>query len=289
MGKTQVLWVDLRCRPCLPGVCRSLPGCYEVLHINRADSVPAAIRRTVPNFLCFEYDHPVAEQLDLLRDTRLEWPSLPVLMITVSHSEDLAVFALRMRVWDYLVMPVSGEELGVRFDMLSRMSENPDGNAAGHSVARVGGDGGDCEVQGSTRQKSIVPALGFVEENLPEKISLGDVARLCGMGRFQFSRAFKQVQGITFQEFLMQRRINRAIELLRHPKASVTDVAFAVGFNDLSYFARVFRRYTGVSPSLYRHENEVQQTMRLPVPVQPPNPTPGWPIAKYFYPTATKF
>lgn len=289
MGKTQVLWIDLRCGPCLPGVCGNMPGCYEVLRVNGGDGVPAVIKRTVPSFLCFEYDDPAAQQLAVLRETRLEWPSLPVLMITVSHSEELAVFALRMRVWDYLVMPVSGEELSMRFAMLSRILESPDGNAMGHSNAPVGSDGGDCRVQGLPQQKCIAPALGFVEENLPEKISLGAVARLCGMGRFQFSRAFKQVQGITFQEFLMQRRIHRAIELLDHPKASVTDVAFAVGFNDLSYFARVFRRFTGVSPSLYRHENELQQTMRLPIPEQAPDRTPSWPIARYSYPTARKF
>jgi AraC-like DNA-binding protein len=42
---------------------------------------------------------------------------------------------------------------------------------------------------------------------------------------------------------------------LRNPRASVTDIAFAVGFNDLSHFARMFRRYVGLCPSKYRKGN----------------------------------
>jgi AraC-like DNA-binding protein len=282
--------VDLRWEPCLPGLCGSLPGRYEALRVRSAEAIHPAIQRDLPRFLCFEYDHPEVEQLEALRVTRLSWPSLPVLMITVSHSEDLAVFALRMRVWDYLVMPVSVEELCARLAMLSRVPEpQPEhGWAASFSAARSGGHAGDRTAGAAPHKNRFGPAIGFVEENLAEKISLGEVARLCGLGRYQFSRAFKQGEGTTFREFLIQRRINRAMHLFDDPKASVTDVAFAVGFNDLSYFARVFRRFTGVSPSFYRQAKERQEVARLPVPQQPQDEEPGWPIAKYSYPTARK-
>jgi AraC-like DNA-binding protein len=129
-------------------------------------------------------------------------------------------------------------------------------------------------------------AISFVEENLAEKISLREVAQMCGLGRFQFSRAFKQDLGTTFREFLIQRRVSRALQLFGNRKASVTEVAFAAGFNDLSYFARVFRRFVGVSPSLYRREKEIREVGGQPTQESPENHPTVWPIAKYFYPPA---
>lgn len=282
--------MDFRWKPCLPGLCGRMPECYEALRVSSAEDIPSAIQQNLPRFLCFEYDHPAAEQLEALRLTRLSWPSVPVLMITVSHSEDLAVLALRLRVWDYLVMPVSVETLCARLAMLSRVADQQQdgGCAASFSVRPYNGHAWNQTAEPARGKNRFERAIWFVEENLTEKISLGEVARLCGLGRFQFSRAFKQGQGTTFREFLIRRRINRALQLFEDPKASVTNIAFAVGFNDLSYFARVFRRLTGVSPSVYRHDKGLRDIARLPVPEPLQTKEPRWPIAKYSYPSARK-
>ena len=78
------------------------------------------------------------------------------------------------------------------------------------------------------------------------------VAEMCNLGSFQFSRVFKKEQGLTFQQYVVQYRIKKAIELINSKGAYITDVAFDVGFNDLSYFARVFKRYVGICPSEYK-------------------------------------
>lgn len=107
--------------------------------------------------------------------------------------------------------------------------------------------------------------LSYVEANYVEKISLATVARLCGLSPFQFSRAFKKIRGITFRDFVLEFRIERAARGLRSPDASVTDVAFGAGFNDLSYFARMFRRRFGVSPSHFREVTEPCQLLLFPL------------------------
>lgn len=68
----------------------------------------------------------------------------------------------------------------------------------------------------------------------------------------EFSRAFKKENGRTFSDYLLRYRISRACDLLSGLSMQVKTVAFSVGFNDLSYFARMFRRYTGTTPSLYQ-------------------------------------
>jgi AraC-like DNA-binding protein len=72
------------------------------------------------------------------------------------------------------------------------------------------------------------------------------------MTSFAFSRSFHATFGITFREYLTRVRITEARRLLTEGGHSITDVAVATGFTDGSYFARMFRRYTGVLPSQYR-------------------------------------
>ena len=71
------------------------------------------------------------------------------------------------------------------------------------------------------------------------------------MSPFRFSRTFRETYGITFQDYVVRYRILESCRLLKNPNTNVTDVAYAIGFNDASYFSRTFRRYIGTSPSNY--------------------------------------
>ena len=79
-------------------------------------------------------------------------------------------------------------------------------------------------------------------------MSLNDASRIVGLSRSQFVDRFKQQFGITFNQFLTNRRINAAIHLLKNSDLNVTEIAGRLAFNDSSYFTRVFRRETGMSP-----------------------------------------
>ena len=112
---------------------------------------------------------------------------------------------------------------------------------------------------------ALAPAISYVAANYSEKLRLSTAAKLCDLSRFQFSRNFKKAQGLTFRDFVVQTRIQRAAELMRRPALTVTEAAFMAGFNDLSYFSRVFRKQLGVSPSQYRRrEPEPSQLPLFP-------------------------
>jgi len=68
----------------------------------------------------------------------------------------------------------------------------------------------------------------------------------------QFMQRHARSLDLDHRDFLLRSRVAKAWELLASPRVTVSEVAFAVGFNDLSYFTRIFRRYTGVSASEYR-------------------------------------
>ena len=84
------------------------------------------------------------------------------------------------------------------------------------------------------------------------KIALEDVAALCRLSPTQFCRVFRQEQGASFAQHLLRYRLERACESLAHPSPLAKEVAYAVGFNDLSYFTWAFKRQLGLTPSEYR-------------------------------------
>lgn len=94
-------------------------------------------------------------------------------------------------------------------------------------------------------------SIVFVTERYHEKFAASAVAEHCGLSRFQFSRNFHATFEITFREYLLRFRIREACRRLAAGEQSVTGIAYAVGFHDGSYFARMFRRYVGVLPSQY--------------------------------------
>lgn len=91
----------------------------------------------------------------------------------------------------------------------------------------------------------------YIDAGFEADITLPDIARAAGLSRTHFLRSFARCFGETPYQALRRRRLERAAELLRSGPASVTDVALAVGYNNFSAFARAFRAFHGVSPSMF--------------------------------------
>jgi AraC-like DNA-binding protein len=98
----------------------------------------------------------------------------------------------------------------------------------------------------------INSAVTFLENNLAAPLSLGDIAASVDLSRFHFLRLFRREVGVTPHQYLIRSRIRRAIELLLTTPHTVTEVAYASGFGDLSNFERTFRRSVGWSPGQFR-------------------------------------
>jgi AraC-like DNA-binding protein len=94
--------------------------------------------------------------------------------------------------------------------------------------------------------------LGYLESNSDHPTRLIDLARVSCMSPTSLSRMFRTKTGITLQRFLSAYKISKAHEMIVTSDASVTEIASALGFANLSTFERTFRRITGQAPSKYR-------------------------------------
>ncbi len=99
---------------------------------------------------------------------------------------------------------------------------------------------------------NIIRALHFINKNFHRPLSLEEVSRESGMSMYHFARTFKAVTGITFKTYHNKKRIEAAKDLLKDHEMHITDVCYSLGFNDASYFNRVFRKYEGTTPSSYK-------------------------------------
>lgn len=97
----------------------------------------------------------------------------------------------------------------------------------------------------------VSKAVDYIQLNLGSPLLLKDIAEHVHVNPSHLSRKFKEETGLTINEFINRKRIEEAKLYLQRGNSSVTDVAFMVGFNDLNYFSKVFKRYTSKTPTQY--------------------------------------
>lgn len=108
-------------------------------------------------------------------------------------------------------------------------------------------------VQGVNRGSSSVRnAMNYVMENYGRQISLRDVAAHIGLSPWRTAHIVKEYTGKTVMENITDLRVRRAQQLLLKSEMSCTEIGLEVGFNDHSYFTKIFRRIAGVTPNRYR-------------------------------------
>lgn len=105
---------------------------------------------------------------------------------------------------------------------------------------------------GARDRRRAVEAAMRIDERSHEEIALEEVAGDASLSPFHFLRLFSSVLGVTPHQYLVRSRLRNAARLLPDPSRSISDIAFDVGFGDLSNFVRTFHRAAGVSPRGFR-------------------------------------
>ena len=99
---------------------------------------------------------------------------------------------------------------------------------------------------------AIMSVMLYISEHFREDIALEQCAAHAHLSLGRFSHLFRELMGISPHQFILSRRIDEAKELLRYSTMTVGEIAKSVGFEDASYFSRIFRKHTGHAPTDYR-------------------------------------
>ena len=179
--------------------------------------------------------------------------------------------AIKVKALDYLLKPCDEEELAAVMEEAMRLTdkavhnkENPTGNGAGMTEAEKEAEkrreqwpwNPDAEAPKdpeTERMNQVAEKIRtYIRENYMNEISMQDAARQFNYSDAYFCKLFKQCFDQNFTSYLTNFRINEAKRLLKDKNISIKDAGMKVGYYDSNYFAKVFKRVTGMIPSEYR-------------------------------------
>lgn len=112
---------------------------------------------------------------------------------------------------------------------------------------------GQQEMPADTTKQIVRQAAAYIDENYFEDLNLSVLAEKFRVESSYFSRMFRQEMGENLIFYITRKRIEKAQGLIAHSETNLTEIAFLVGYNDYSYFNRVFKKSTGMSPREYRN------------------------------------
>lgn len=117
----------------------------------------------------------------------------------------------------------------------------------------------ESELSKDNHELTVRKALGFIEENFANDICLADVAKYVYLSPMYFGRIFKEKTGVSFTDYLIEKRMNLACALLKEGK-SVQETSFSVGYTNTQYFIRLFRKNIGMTPGMYKRFGDKNET-----------------------------
>jgi YesN/AraC family two-component response regulator len=233
----------------------SLSETYRVVAIQTGRvAIERVKRRSDIDLAIIEYRLSDMSGIDVMKEIKDIEPSILVLIATAYGDEDVAVEAFRSGARDYLKKPFSISELSTKIDFylaLRHADKQRRKNILPGSETAVRPGMPHSAVTPSQYLK-IQQAVRFINDNYRTDICLDTVAWEVRMSPAHFSRTFKKVMSLSYQDYLNSRRITKANNLLRTSAQSVTEIAISLGFADPTGFGRIFKKLTGHTPSAFR-------------------------------------
>ena len=249
-GPSQILIVDDD-----PVYADTLSDAYRVVAVKSGRvAVERVKRRSDIDLAVIEYRLSDMSGIEVMKEIKDVAPSVLVIIVTAYGDEDVAVEAFRSGARDYLKKPFSISELSTKIDFYLAL-RHADKKSRKNILP-----GADTTALPAKQPFTVTPsqyhkiqhAVRFIKDNYRTDISLDAVAAEVGVSPSHFSRIFRKVMGLSYQEYLNGCRITKAKNLLRTSPRNVAEIAISLGFSDPTGFGRIFKKLTGQTPSAYR-------------------------------------
>ena len=196
------------------------------------------------DLILMDIEMPGMNGLDAARAVLEQRPECKVIFVTAYSLFQYAHEAMHLGACDYLLKPVNPDEVEASIRKAIRQIEA--GADPEDEAAEAGENDRNALVMAHVRK--------YMEDNYMFDLSLDSVSEILHISPAYLSAQFKKYQKMNFLDCLTELRINAAKELLTDPFRSAAEVASMVGYEDSSYFARTFKKRTGMTPTQYRRE-----------------------------------
>lgn len=213
------------------------------------------------DLILMDIEMPGMSGLDAARAVLAQRPGCRVVFVTAYSLFQYAHEAVHLGACDYLLKPVDPDELEAsirramrqveaerKLEELATAKALPEPQDAGAAPAE------DAADEDSPAAMVMAQVRRYLEDNYMFDLSLDSVGEILHISPAYLSAQFKKYQKMNFLDCLTELRINAAKKLLADPLRSTAEVASMVGYDDSSYFARAFKKRTGMTPTQYRRQ-----------------------------------
>ena len=229
-----------------------LPDEYQFIEaVNGMEGLEAA-RETIPDLIIADVMMPLMNGLELTRQIKQDEciSHIPVIILTAKATDENKIEGLETRADDYITKPFNIDELSMRIkNLIINRQKLREKFSKSITV-------NPSEIVTTTLdEKFLQRALQLVETNMSEtEFSATDFCEGINMSRAQVHRKLKALTDQSVTEFIRCIRLKRAAQLLKQNAATVSEIAYQTGFNNLSYFTRCFKDEYQVLPSVYHEQ-----------------------------------
>lgn len=203
--------------------------------------------RTQPHVVLTDIRMPGMTGLELVDKVTRQFPAVKTAVMSAYDDFAYAKDAIRYGVKGYLLKPLIREEV---MELFARMAKELAAEAAMRREETP--DMPQATIKQAEPSPYIAEAARYIVERYKERILLEDVAKHLHINPNYFSTLFKRETGYNFIDYVNEIRIRRSMDLLLATGKRISDVAGQVGFTNFSYFNKIFKRLTGVTPQTYQ-------------------------------------
>ena len=230
--KYRVLLVDSNGKSYFHNLVGFLKNCLIILMPDYAKAKEFFSQNPVDLVL---FDHPDRETcLQMLQFFKSVKPSIPAVVLAAQGSEDFTGEVFRYGAQDYFPKPLRLDEFAIRIQAILALQEASERD------------------EPKTPIEELRRGVRYIQESHHTALKLPQVAREAGMSVSSFARKFKKQMGMTFTDYVNRLRITQAATMLIKEDLSMSDIAFACGYNNQFHFTRMFKRIMKTSPTSYR-------------------------------------
>jgi len=178
---------------------------------------------------------------------------IPILLLTALHSKEHEIQGLSSGADDYITKPFDISILQTKIENMLQARRSLKEKYTREMILKPS----DITIS-SPDERFLRKAIEVVERNISNTdLDIEHFAKEVGVSRMQLYRKFNALTNMTVKEFIRSIRLKRASQLLLEKKMTVTEIAYAVGFKDLSHFRKCFHREYGMSASEYIRQNYI--------------------------------
>ncbi len=221
---------------------------------NGRNAARVAVLRSV-DLVLLDIEMPGINGIEAARSIKEQLPYIRIIFITAYSRFDYAQDAIRLGANDYIIKPFSEQavlnaiNLALeQIDVQRKLAElMPVASAREEPKDETTDDDYDPQMA-----QVILQVREYLRRNYMNAVSLDSISEILRISPSYLSTQFKRYAHINFVDYLTDLRINEAQDLLKDPLRSTAEVASLVGYEDASYFTRVFKKRTGQTPTQYR-------------------------------------